>query len=91
MERNLSRFITHCYSGHQGHRSDDKHGCVKLTPNECASAWYADGRGFDPHVRQNILSLRFGHENNSTAILSLPLIQEGQLSVTGERMGTKNW
>ena len=20
------------------------------------SAWYADGRGFDPHVRQNILS-----------------------------------
>ena len=22
----------------------------------CASAWYADGRGFDPHVRQNVLS-----------------------------------
>ena len=57
----------------------------------CASAWYADGRGFDPHVRQNILSSRFGHENISTAILSLPLIQEGQLSVTGERMGTKYW
>ena len=55
----------------------------------CASAWNADGRGFDPHVRQNILSLRFGHENNSTTILSLPLIQEGQLSVTGERMGNK--
>ena len=27
----------------------------------------------------------------STAILFLPLIQEGQLSVTGERMGTKYW
>ena len=27
----------------------------------------------------------------STTILSLPLIQEGQLSVTGERMGTKYW
>ena len=51
----------------------------------------ADGRGFNPHVRQNILSLRFGHEKNSTTILSLPLIQEGQLSVTGERMGTKHW
>ena len=38
-----------------------------------------------------ILSLRFGHENISTAILSLPLIQEGQLSVTGGRMGTKYW
>ena len=57
----------------------------------CASAWYADGRGFDPHVRQNILSLRFGHEKISTTILSLPLIQEGQLSITGERMGTKYW
>ena len=22
----------------------------------CASAWYADGHGFNPHVRQNILS-----------------------------------
>ena len=51
-----------------------------------ASAWYTDGRGFDPHVRQNILSLRFGHENVSTTIFSLLLIQEGQLSVTGERM-----
>ena len=27
--------------------------------------------------QQNILSFRFGHEKNSTAILSLPLIQEG--------------
>ena len=56
-------------------------------PGAVASAWYADGRGFDP----NILSLRFGHEKKSTTILSLVLIQEGQLSVTGERMGTKYW
>ena len=48
---------------------------------------YAGSRGFDPHV----LSLRFGHEKISTTILSCPLIQEGQLSVTGERMGTKYW
>ena len=39
--------------------------------------------GFDPHVRQNILVLRFGHENVSTIILSLPLIQEGQLACPG--------
>ena len=32
-----------------------------------------------------------GHEKNSTNIVSLPLIQEGQLSVTGERMCTKYW
>ena len=55
----------------------------------CASAWYADGHGFNPNVWQNILSLRFGQEKISMTILSLPLIQEGQLSVTGKRMGTK--
>ena len=42
------------------------------------------------HV-QHILSWRLGHENISTAILPLPLIQEEQLSVTGERMCTKYW
>ena len=30
--------------------------------------------------------MEIGHEIISTAILSLPLIQKGQLSVTGERM-----
>ena len=45
---------------------------------------------FDPHVR-HILSWRLGHENISKAIIPLPLIQEEQLSVTGERMCTKNW
>ena len=57
----------------------------------CASALYVDGCGFDPHMRQNILLLRFGHEKISTTILSLQLIQEGQLSVTGQRMGSKYW
>ena len=36
---------------------------------------------FDPSRVGNILSWRF-----STGIFSLPLIQEGQLSVSGERM-----
>ena len=43
-----------------------------------ASAWYADGRGFDPHVRQYPF-VEIGHEIISTAILALPLIQKGQL------------
>ena len=30
-------------------------------------------------------------KKNSTTIVSLPLIQEGQLSITGERMCTKYW
>ena len=33
----------------------------------------------------------FGHENISTAILPLPLIQEEQLSVNGERKWAKYW
>ena len=38
----------------------------------------------------NILPWRF-HEIISTTILSLPLIQEGQLSIIGERMCTRYW
>ena len=53
-------------------------------------AWHASGPEFDLHVR-HILSWRLGHENISTVILPLPLIQEEQLSVTGERMCTKYW
>ena len=45
---------------------------------------------FDPNVR-HIRSWRFGHENISMAILPLSLIQEEQLSVTGERLCTKYW
>ena len=56
----------------------------------CASAWYADGRRFDPQVRQHSF-VDIDHEIISMAILSLPLIQEGQLSVSGERMCTKYW
>ena len=50
----------------------------------CASALYADGRGFDPHARQHSF-VEIGHN------LYLPLIQEGQLSDTGERMCIKYW
>ena len=53
-------------------------------------AWHASCPEFDPHVR-HILPWRPGHENISMAILSLSLIQEEQLSVTGERMCTKYW
>ena len=42
------------------------------------------------HVRQQSF-MEFGHEIISTTILSLPLIQEGQLSVTGERISTTYW
>ena len=47
-------------------------------------------RTVGPYVGQHSF-VEFGHEIISTAILSLLLIQEGQLSVTGERMCTKYW
>ena len=47
----------------------------------------ADSRGFDPYVRQHSF-VEIGHEIKFSAILSIPLIQEGQLSVIGERMFT---
>ena len=61
-----------------------------LPQSDARTAWQADGCGFDAHARY-ILSLRFGHEKKSTTILSFPLIQEEQLSVTGERMCTNYW
>ena len=50
-----------------------------------ASAWYANGRGFDPQHS----FVEFSRKIISMAILSLLLIQDGQLSVTVERMCTK--
>ena len=48
------------------------------------SNWWSGGCRFHP---ANILSWRLhDHEIFSTIMLSLPLIQEGQLSVSGERM-----
>ena len=49
----------------------------------CMYDWYFRGRGFDPPVRQHSF-LKICHENISTSIISIPLIQVGQLSVTGE-------
>ena len=56
----------------------------------CTSAWHADSPGFDPRVMQHSF-METGHEIISTAILYLPLIQVGQLSVTGQRMCTQYW
>ena len=46
--------------------------------------WFSWGRRLDPPVRQHSV-VEMGHEIISTAILSLALIQVGQLSVTGQK------
>ena len=51
---------------------------------------WTDSQRFDPHFRQHTF-VEIGLEIISTTLLSLMLILEGQLSVTGERMCTMYW
>ena len=56
----------------------------------CALDWWSGGREFKAPVWQHSF-VEIDHEIFSTAILSLPLSQEGKLSVTCERMCTEYW
>ena len=55
---------------------------------DAPSDWRPGGRGFNPCRGRQHSFVEIDHEIFSTVILSLPLIQEGQLSVSGERMCT---
>ena len=85
----LSRLV--CVLPDTEHNTEDRFSHAGLSSSiGNVFAWHASSPEFDPHV-WHILSTRLGHENISTAILPLLLIQEEQLSVTGERMCTKYW
>ena len=65
--------------------------CVKpvsVAQLDAPSDWRPGGRGFNPRRGRQHSFVEIDHEIFSTVILSLPLIQEGQLSVSGERMCT---
>ena len=64
--------------------------CIEdvLGGSDASSDWRPGGRGFNPRRGRQHSFVEIDHEIFSTAILSLPLIQEGQLSVSGERMCT---
>ena len=53
---------------------------------DAPSDWRPGGRGFNPRRGRQHSFVEIDREIFSTVILSLPLIQEGQLSVSGERM-----
>ena len=55
---------------------------------DAPSDWRSGGRGFNPRRGRQHSFVEIDHEILSAVILSLPLIQEGQLSVSGERMCT---
>ena len=66
-------------------RADIKASVAQL---DAPSDWRPGGRGFNPRRGRQHSFVEIDHEIFSTVILSLPLIQEGQLSVSGERMCT---
>ena len=55
---------------------------------DAPSDWRPGGRGFNPRRGWQHSFVEIDHEIFSTVILSLSLIQEGQLSVSGKRMCT---
>ena len=55
---------------------------------DASSDWRPGGRGFNPCRAWQHSFVEIDHEIFSTVILSVPLIQEGQLSDSGERMWT---
>ena len=55
---------------------------------DAQSDWRPGGRGFNPRRGPQHSFVEIEREIFSTVILSLPLIREGKLSVTGERMCT---
>ena len=59
-----------------------------VTQLDAPSDWRPGGRGFKPRRDRQHSFMEIDREIFSTVILSLPLIQEGQLSVSGKRMCT---
>ena len=55
-----------------------------------ALLWYSSGHSFAPPVRPHTF-VEISHEIISTTIISLPLFQVGQLSVTGKKLCTMYW
>ena len=55
---------------------------------DAPSDWRQGGVGFNPSQSRQHSFMEIDHEIFSTVILPLPLIQEGQLSVSGERKCT---
>ena len=50
---------------------------------DASTDWRPGGRGFNPRRGRQHSFMEIDHEIFSTVMLSLPLIQEGQLSVSG--------
>ena len=90
---NIDKVTALCSSAHFDLVSKISRKALKLEPASVAqldapSDWRPGGRRFNPRRGRQHSFVEIDHEIFSTVILSLPLIQEGQLSVSGERMCT---
>ena len=54
----------------------------------CVFDWWSGGYGFNSRQVQQLSFVEIDHEIFFVVILSLPLIQKEQLSVSNERMST---
>ena len=70
------------------HTHTHTHMPASVAQLDAPSVWRPGGRGFNPRRGRQHSFVEIDHEIFSTVILSLPLIQEGQLSISGERMCT---
>ena len=61
---------------------------ASVAQSDAPSDWRPDGRRFNPRRGRQHSFVEIDREIFSTVILSLLLIQEGQLSVSGGRMCT---
>ena len=64
------------------------YGPASVAQLDAPSDWRPGGRGFNPRRGRQHSFVEIDHEIFSTVILSFPLIQKGQLSVSSERMCT---
>ena len=71
-----------------GYENDNSFTPASVAQLDAPSDWRPGGRGFNPRRGRQHSFVEIDHEIFSTVILSLPLIQEGQLSVSGERICT---
>ena len=71
-----------------GHIYVNSKGPDSVAQLDAPSDWRPGGRGFNPCQGRQHFFVEIDHEIFSTVILFLPLIQEGQLSVSGKRMCT---
>ena len=84
------KFVFFCFLFFQGWFTTHCTMIVKasVAQLDAPSDWRPGGRGFNPRRGRQHSFVEIDHEIFSVVILSLPLIQKGQLSVSGERICT---